>query len=118
MSNVLMLGWEFPPLFSGGLGVATYGMVKAMSQKARIRLIIPNGGPTPGLEKVQIKGLNKLTAEEINLERVAHSLAALGVEVSTVPLALSPYHHINEEFKESDAEYFQLLKSGKGTLEN
>jgi glycogen(starch) synthase len=29
--RVLMLGWEFPPLISGGLGTACYGLTKAMS---------------------------------------------------------------------------------------
>ena len=29
--RVLMLGWEFPPFISGGLGTACYGLTKAMS---------------------------------------------------------------------------------------
>ena len=27
-----MLGWEFPPFISGGLGTACYGLTKVMSQ--------------------------------------------------------------------------------------
>jgi len=30
--KVLMLGWEFPPFISGGLGTACYGLTKAMDQ--------------------------------------------------------------------------------------
>ena len=30
--KVLMLGWEFPPYISGGLGTACYGLTRAMSQ--------------------------------------------------------------------------------------
>ena len=30
--RVFMLGWEFPPFISGGLGTACYGLTKAMSQ--------------------------------------------------------------------------------------
>ena len=30
--KVFMLGWEFPPFISGGLGTACYGLTKAMSQ--------------------------------------------------------------------------------------
>lgn len=30
--KVFMLGWEFPPYISGGLGTACYGLTKAMSQ--------------------------------------------------------------------------------------
>src|SRR5580698_1901807 len=29
--RVFMLGWEFPPFISGGLGTACYGLTKAMS---------------------------------------------------------------------------------------
>ena len=30
--KVLMLGWEFPPVVSGGLGVACLGIAKALSK--------------------------------------------------------------------------------------
>jgi len=30
--KVLMLGWEFPPFISGGLGTACYGLTRAMDQ--------------------------------------------------------------------------------------
>jgi len=31
--RVLMLGWEFPPYISGGLGTACYGLTKALSRR-------------------------------------------------------------------------------------
>ena len=31
LMRVFMLGWEFPPFISGGLGTACYGLTKAMS---------------------------------------------------------------------------------------
>ncbi len=31
--DVFMLGWEFPPFISGGLGTACYGLTKAMSRR-------------------------------------------------------------------------------------
>jgi glycogen synthase len=30
--RVFMLGWEFPPFISGGLGTACYGLTKAMDE--------------------------------------------------------------------------------------
>ncbi|HHE40466.1 MAG TPA: glycosyltransferase family 1 protein, partial [Candidatus Cloacimonetes bacterium] len=30
--KVFMLGWEFPPFISGGLGTACYGLTKAMNK--------------------------------------------------------------------------------------
>ncbi len=34
--KVLMLGWEFPPFISGGLGTACYGLTRAMSQLGNV----------------------------------------------------------------------------------
>ncbi|HRH36239.1 MAG TPA: glycogen/starch synthase, partial [Catalimonadaceae bacterium] len=56
--KVLMLGWEFPPILTGGLGTACYGLVKALSKYADVQLIIPQADPTQRLENVRIKGLN------------------------------------------------------------
>lgn len=40
--RVLMLGWEFPPFISGGLGTACYGLTKALAhQKTQILFILP-----------------------------------------------------------------------------
>ena len=90
-----MLGWEFPPLFSGGLGVATYGIVKSLSTQLQIRLIIPTAGTANDLEGVNIIGLNQVTAEEINLEKLQSSLHFENTTVHRIPVLLSPYHHTN-----------------------
>ena len=97
MTKVLMLGWEFPPLFSGGLGVATYGLVKSLNPLSRIRLIIPTAGTTNDLNGVNIIGLNQVSAEEINLEKLNFSLQFQNTEVHQIPLLLSPYHYTNDE---------------------
>ncbi len=40
--KILMFTWEFPPLISGGLGMACYGMVKALLvQGIKIDLVLP-----------------------------------------------------------------------------
>ena len=30
--NIFMLGWEFPPFISGGLGTACYGLTRALNE--------------------------------------------------------------------------------------
>ncbi|MEK6948642.1 MAG: glycogen/starch synthase, partial [Nanoarchaeota archaeon] len=41
--KVLMFGWEFPPISSGGLGTACYGLTKGLSRKnVGITLVLPN----------------------------------------------------------------------------
>ena len=40
--NVLMFGWEFPPLSSGGLGTACYGLTKGLkNQGIDITFVLP-----------------------------------------------------------------------------
>ncbi|MEN6387056.1 MAG: glycosyltransferase family 4 protein [Phycisphaerales bacterium] len=42
--KVFMLGWEFPPFISGGLGTACYGLTKALSrQGTHITFVLPSG---------------------------------------------------------------------------
>ena len=37
--KVLMFGWEFPPHILGGLGTASYGLTKGMSQQKIWKLL-------------------------------------------------------------------------------
>jgi len=40
--RVFMLGWEFPPFISGGLGTACYGLTRAMDKLgARVTFVLP-----------------------------------------------------------------------------
>jgi glycogen(starch) synthase len=62
--RVVMLGWEFPPFIAGGLGVACYGLTRALdrlgtqvtfvlprpvdrSLASHVRLVAPDGRPQP-----------------------------------------------------------------------
>jgi glycosyltransferase involved in cell wall biosynthesis len=46
--RVFMLGWEFPPFISGGLGTACYGLTKAMSQLGTdVLFVLPRPVTTP-----------------------------------------------------------------------
>ena len=112
-----MLGWEFPPFFSGGLGVATYGMVKALSPKVDIQLIIPNNSANIALSNVNIVGLNAAVAQELNLETLQFSYASLVSELHNIPLTLSPYHHINEEILKNKLDELDIAITKQKKLE-
>ena len=44
--NVFMVGWEFPPFISGGLGTACYGLTKALDRLGvRITFVLPKANP-------------------------------------------------------------------------
>ena len=91
-----MLGWEFPPLFSGGLGVATYGLVKALRSSASIKLIVPRSDPANALEHVNVIGVSNALKEQLTLEGKQYNLAALANEVDQIPLTISPYGFLNQ----------------------
>lgn len=100
--NVLMLGWEFPPLFSGGLGVATYGLVKALRSSASIRLIVPRSDPANALENVNVIGVSNALKEQLSREGRQYNLAALANEVEQIPLTISPYGFLNRIIEEAE----------------
>ena len=53
--RVFMLGWEFPPLISGGLGTACYGLTKAMdSMGMQISFVLPKIVSTQFATHVQL----------------------------------------------------------------
>ena len=76
-----MLGWEFPPFISGGLGTACYGLTQAMSRLGvQITLVLPKAGPIrfgPGPEPLsgpdptaqKIKGF-----ENVEFRRIVSAL--------------------------------------------
>src|SRR3954463_11179331 len=53
--RVFMLGWEFPPFISGGLGTACYGLTKAMSGLGtEILFVLPRPVTAPFLTHVKL----------------------------------------------------------------
>lgn len=53
--RVFMLGWEFPPFISGGLGTACYGLTKAMSAIGTdVLFVLPRPVSTPFSTHVQL----------------------------------------------------------------
>lgn len=112
-----MLGWEFPPLFSGGLGIATFGMVKALRHKVDIRLIIPSHRGSINLSNVNIIGLNAVAGRELNLEQLHFQYDELTAEVHRIPLTISPYQHINEEISKNRLDEFDTQLSEEKALQ-
>jgi len=53
--RVLMLGWEFPPYITGGLGTACYGLTRAMSARGTaISFVLPKNVGTDYTEHVKL----------------------------------------------------------------
>jgi glycosyltransferase involved in cell wall biosynthesis len=89
--RVLMLGWEFPPILTGGLGTACYGLSKALSKYVDLTLIIPRAEKSLTLDGVKILGLNYLGLEdELAYEEPSVSYNTF-TEVTYVDANLNPY---------------------------
>lgn len=58
--KVLMFGWEFPPMSTGGLGTACYGITKGLSQNGvSITLVLPQASPeTEKVGFVKVRNAN------------------------------------------------------------
>lgn len=85
--RVFMLGWEFPPFISGGLGTACYGLTKAMSAigtdvifvlprpvstpfSTHVRLVSPRAGSplaSPGTE-FRLDEFDRVTFRTVNAQ--------------------------------------------------
>ena len=56
--KVLKLGWEFPPLISGGLAIACFGIAKALAKQTDLTIILPKASQSSILDNANIIGLN------------------------------------------------------------
>ncbi len=90
-----MLGWEFPPIINGGLGVACLGLSKALSKQVELTLILPKSDPSILLKKVEIIGLNQQERIRIREDFKTDFYAELE-NVYTLPTNIFPYEPIAE----------------------
>ena len=91
--KILMLGWEFPPFISGGLGTACYGLTRGMSQiGAQVLFVLPR--PVNGQHSSHVKLVNPA---DIKVPAGSVEVSSDGVEqfpnitIQAVDAALQPY---------------------------
>ncbi len=89
--KVLTLGWEFPPIINGGLGVASYGLTKAISKLADVTLILPKSDPSMVLENVELIGLNHVDIEKLKLIEEIDETYETFSQVEYIDSDFSPY---------------------------
>jgi len=113
--RVLMLGWEFPPFISGGLGTACYGLTKAMNQLGTdVLFVLPKPVATEG-GHVKLLSAHTLSAQ---LAELASEYELQGLEhvrfcaIEAAP-GMSPYHS-PEQYAELMRERARKLKAIEG----
>jgi len=86
--KVLMLGWEFPPFISGGLGTACYGLTRGLSRLgAEILFVLPRAVPATHASHVRL--LTCGAQPGAGVARGAQGLEK--VRFQALPVALNPY---------------------------
>jgi glycosyltransferase involved in cell wall biosynthesis len=87
--KILMLGWEYPPHISGGLGTACYGLTRGLNHHGvEVLFVLPRAFGDEDPSHARILGCNQL--DPAGRERAA---AGLGPETRVLPVdsPLRPY---------------------------
>ncbi len=95
--KVLTLGWEFPPLINGGLGVACYGLCKALAPLVSLEVMVPKSDPKASYDGFGLVGLNNLRIDQVQTEEQKNRFSAFK-SLTEIPLSLDPYSIEAPEF--------------------
>jgi glycogen(starch) synthase len=84
--KVLMFGWEFPPLITGGLGTACHGLSTSLARLVeKITFVLPKVNAPYDAQGVHIVG-----ASEFKYETVAQ-VGGMNLEIFNIQSSLRPY---------------------------
>ncbi|MBT4340199.1 MAG: glycosyltransferase [Bacteroidetes bacterium] len=103
--KVLMFGWEFPPIISGGLGTASYGITRGLHNSGvELAFVMP----TKRGQKIDVP-FKIIAADEVHLikryESVISEMKNIDVSVFEKKFTIAPYFT-----KEEYTEYLQQFR--------
>ncbi len=85
--KVLMFGWEFPPVVSGGLGTACYGIARSLATLGHaVAFVMPRGG-----QEGSLPGVTVISAAKVLEEATPASAGDRRPLPAAAPLFLGPY---------------------------
>ena len=105
--RVLKLGWEFPPLINGGLGIACLGLSRALAKHVDLRVVVPKAAAEAGFDDFTLTGLNHLRLEEIQKTEGRYRYESFA-RIEKVPIQLDPY-----ETSETTVEQIRMEPGGE-----
>ena len=94
--KVLMLGWEFPPVINGGLGIACLGLAKAMREHFDLSIVLPKSDPNYVVDQVELIGLNNLSIKEIKEFHAYNESYQIFEDVSIFETNILPYNDVEK----------------------
>jgi len=109
-----MLGWEFPPILSGGLGQACYGLANALSSSVELTLILPKRHAEAKLAAGQIIGLNQIEYNDEIEKRIEKSYETF-TTIKYVDASFDLYPIAEQKQKAIKETYTKELKIEKET---
>ncbi len=89
--KVFMLGWEFPPFISGGLGTACYGLTKAMSKLGlEVTFVLPKSVDASELSThVKMRSPADIRTSGVDISGYEEELR--NIKIKTIDSPLRPY---------------------------
>ena len=87
---MLELGWEFPPLINGGLGVACMGISKALAKKVDLSVIVPKAQADYQYDGFRLVGINNLHYKQVETLESGYMYESF-TAVGNAPVDLQPY---------------------------
>jgi glycosyltransferase involved in cell wall biosynthesis len=110
--KILMLGWEFPPFISGGLGTACYGLTRALArQDIEVIFVLPRGVDEGFTSHVRLLGPHLLEEPAAFTEKEMRR-----VRFRTIASPLRPYTS-EESYRQSLEDILRKrsrIRDGKG----
>ncbi|MDD3536491.1 MAG: glycosyltransferase family 4 protein [Candidatus Cloacimonetes bacterium] len=121
--KVLMFTWEFPPLIAGGLGMACYGMIKALlAQGVKVDLVLPTR-EFVYFPMRKVSDVDTLPAVFVNssqqYEYKAQKFKTLQERLEYIGISSHPetYFQFSELIKQSKALNYEYWYSENTTIE-
>lgn len=88
--RVLTLGWEFPPLVNGGLGIACMGLSRALSKKVDVSVIVPKADMSVLYDGFSLIGVNSIDMGRLTVVESQYTYDSFS-QVIHAPVSLDPY---------------------------
>ncbi|MES2658206.1 MAG: glycosyltransferase [Verrucomicrobiota bacterium] len=103
--RVLELGWEFPPLINGGLGIACLGLSRSLAKHVDLTVVVPQSSPDADFKDFDLRGLNQITLEKLKTVEARYRYESFA-QVRNVPVFLDPYE--DDESREDSLADLEL----------
>jgi len=111
LPKVLMLGWEFPPVINGGLGVACHDLSGALSELVDITMIVPKSSPGFKLRNMKLVGINQIDPEVFKSE--FNSFAGhTPFKLEEIPADLNPYYSSSYGLETGGDSFTRKMQEG------